>query len=291
MNTPNETSTDPGTKSAAEIERDVHASRARVEQTLDQIQDRLSPGQLIDQTVTYLRDGGGGEFARNLGESVKQNPLPVALIAAGVGWMMLGGHQYRSNGDSEPTDWDDHHDRFGEPYVGLAERHPTYAGFDAPGADTTSASGAASDLGDRLKDTARDAKDSLGALGDETRERIADAGSDAADRARHLRERARQRSRRVKQSVLQTINEQPLILGAIGLAIGAALGAAVPPSEVEDRLMGETRDEALRRAEEVGREQAEKARDAAATIAAAARDEAEALTPDAEPEADRPASV
>ncbi len=289
MNTRNEASTDPGTKSAAEIEREVHASRAQVEQTLDQIQDRLSPGQLIDQAVTYLRDGGGGAFARNLGESVKQNPLPVALIAAGVGWMMLAGQQYRPNGDAEPMDWDDQHDGFDKHYAGLAEANQTYSSLQAPGRDTTSASGMASDLGDRLKDTARGAKDSLEGLGEEARERMADAGSDAADRARYVRERARQRSRRVKQSVLQTVNEQPLILGAIGLAIGAALGAAVPPSEVEDRLMGETRDEALRRAKDVGREQAEKARDAAGVIVAAAREEAEALTPDAEPKADRPA--
>ncbi|MEJ1937241.1 hypothetical protein WDZ92_44170, partial [Nostoc sp. NIES-2111] len=36
--------------------------------------------------------------------------------------------------------------------------------------------------------------------------------------------------------------EQPLVLGAIGLAIGAAIGAALPSSDVENRLMGEPAD-------------------------------------------------
>ena len=276
MKTSNETSTDPGAKSAAEIELEVNASRARVEQTLDQLQDRLSPGQLIDQAVTYFRDGGGGEFTRNLGESVKQNPLPVALVAVGVGWMMLAGQHTGRNGDAVP-DRDDDHDADGH-YVGLAEPYQTYS--EPYGA----AAGTAGGVGDTLDALGEQARE----MSDEARKRMVRASKDAADRARDVRERARHRGRRVKQSVLQTINEQPLILAAIGLAIGAALGAAVPPTEAEDRLMGEARDEALRRAKEVGREQAEKARHAADTIVAAAREEAKGPGPEADPAIDRP---
>jgi hypothetical protein len=87
--------------------------------------------------------------------------------------------------------------------------------------------------------------------------------------------------RRARHGVLRTLDEQPLVLGAIGLAIGAALGAALPPSETEDRLMGEARDEALRRATKAGRKQAEKARAAAGAVVQAAREEADkqGLTP------------
>jgi hypothetical protein len=72
------------------------------------------------------------------------------------------------------------------------------------------------------------------------------------------------------------------VLGAIGLAIGAALGAALPPSETEDRLMGDARDQALRRATKAGRKQAEKARAAAGAVVQAAREEAnkQGLTPE-----------
>ena len=52
----------------------MKAERAHVEETLDAIQERLSPGQLVDQAVTYLRTGGGADFVRNLGETVRQPP-------------------------------------------------------------------------------------------------------------------------------------------------------------------------------------------------------------------------
>ena len=95
-----------------------------------------------------------------------------------------------------------------------------------------------------------------------------------ADRAHDARARAGYYGRRARHGILRTFEEQPLVLGAIGLAIGAALGAALPPSETEDRLMGEARDDALRRAAKVGREQAEKARATATAVASAAREEA-----------------
>jgi hypothetical protein len=47
------------------------------------------------------------------------------------------------------------------------------------------------------------------------------------------------------------IRDQPLVLGALGLALGAALGAALPETETENRLMGETSDEVKKQAKDV----------------------------------------
>jgi Protein of unknown function (DUF3618) len=84
--------TDPGSRSPAELEREVRESRADVERTLDAIRDRLSPGQLVDQVAHYMRDNGG-EFARNFGDTVRQNPVPVVLVGVGLAWMMLGSRR------------------------------------------------------------------------------------------------------------------------------------------------------------------------------------------------------
>jgi hypothetical protein len=110
--------------------------------------------------------------------------------------------------------------------------------------------------------------------------------------ARTTRARAGHYGRRARHGVLRTLDEQPLMLGAIGLAIGAALGAALPPSETEDRLMGEARDEALRRATKAGREQAEKARAAAGAVVQAAREEADkqGLMPESKPSTSGPSA-
>ena len=58
MNTTN------GQKSSAELEREVSAQRDRVEARIGEIKDRLSPGQLIDEVLSYTKDGGG-KFASN----------------------------------------------------------------------------------------------------------------------------------------------------------------------------------------------------------------------------------
>jgi hypothetical protein len=293
--------TDPGSKSAAEIEREVHQSRAEIEQTLDAIGARLSPGELLDQAIGYFRDGRGGEFARNLGDSITQNPIPLALVGVGLAWMMLGGQRVGQNGDRpESPYWDDDPDAFeDDPYTGLAEEGMAYmhTGGDLPGGGYGDQR---TGLGEDLRERGRAAKDKLGEFGDQARdaaararEGVAHAGATIADRAHEARGRithagaraarcahdARARAgyygRRARHGVLRSLYEQPLVLGAIGLAIGAALGAALPPSETEDRLMGDARDEALRRATKAGRAQAERPRAAAGAVVQAAREEAD----------------
>jgi hypothetical protein len=289
----NTTSTDPGSKSAAEIEREVRQSRAEVEQTLDAIGARLSPGELLDQAIGYFRDGRGGEFARNLGDSITQNPIPLTLVGVGLAWMMFGGQRFARNGEHlEPDYWDDDPEWTEDHYVGLAEEGTAYL---HPGADLRSGAS----VGDEPSEAGGTAKDRLGEFGDQARdaaararERAERAGARVADRAQHARERvgragarvadrahdARRRAqhygRRAREGMLRSLDEQPLVLGAIGLAIGAALGAALPPSRAEDELMGEARDAALRRAAKAGRAQAEKVRAAAGAVVGAAREEA-----------------
>ena len=274
------TGTDPGSKSATEIERDVQQSRAEIEHTLDAIQERLSPGQLVDQAVNYFRGGRGVDFARNLGDSIAANPIPVTLMGVGLAWMMLSGQRSARDGDrGEPAYWDEDLDPIEEHYTGFAEEGMAYLG---PEADSGGG------VGEDLKEAGRAAKDKLGELGEQARhagaqarERVGRARSGVAERAHDARARAGYYGRRARQGMLRSLDEQPLVLGAIGLAIGAALGAALPPTETEDELMGETRDKAVRRATKVGREQADKVRDAAGAVAAAAREEAgkQGLTP------------
>ena len=58
------------------------------------------------------------------------------------------------------------------------------------------------------------------------------------------------------------MREQPLALGAIGLAVGAVLASAAPRTRVEDEWMGDASDRLTDRAKEAGREQLDRASDA-----------------------------
>ena len=80
-------STNPGDRSAAEIERDVERTRARLTGTVEELKDRVSPGQMAEQAMDWLRSSGGRRFAGNLGATVRDNPVTAeyARLMSGPG--------------------------------------------------------------------------------------------------------------------------------------------------------------------------------------------------------------
>ena len=316
-----EKTTDPGTKSAAELEREVEAQRAQVEDDLDQLQDRLSPGQMMDQLFDYVKTGNGAEFTRNLGRSMRDNPIPLALMGVGMAWLMMGGQSGRSRYDQLEgfdrdwdREWDDDRYERGWDHRWNRDRHgwderfaddkddiagdpvalgmtPQARGGTAPadGDDKgmmAKAGDMAAKAGDAIGDMAGSLRGRAAAAGEEVGDAMRGTGEAASRYGRNLKHGARRYrdrfgrtvdryGRRARQGFFDTLEEQPLVLGAIGVAVGAALGAALPATEHEDELMGETRDRLKRQAEEEGRRQAEKARDMADAAYGAAKDEAD----------------
>jgi hypothetical protein len=58
---------------------------------------QLSPGQVVDDLMAYFRGSEGGDFARNLLDSVRSNPLPAALTGIGL----TNTHQPRAASDGD----------------------------------------------------------------------------------------------------------------------------------------------------------------------------------------------
>ena len=111
-------STNPGSKSPEEVQREVRQSRAEVEETLEAIQERLSPGQLFEQAVDYMRSSNGSDFLRNLGAAVRDNPVPVALVGTGLAWLMMSGARSRRR---RYDDDDDLLDEYAEGHYGAGD--------------------------------------------------------------------------------------------------------------------------------------------------------------------------
>jgi len=74
--------------SASQIQGDIDVRRKRIEDKIDAIQQRVSPGQLIDEVLTYAKESGGSEYVSNLGTALKSNPLPVALMGVSLVWLI-----------------------------------------------------------------------------------------------------------------------------------------------------------------------------------------------------------
>lgn len=69
-------------QSRIEIER----TRADMGETVDAIQQRLSPENVKEQAKTQAKQGAR-DAGSGLVETIKQNPVPVAMIGAGLGWL------------------------------------------------------------------------------------------------------------------------------------------------------------------------------------------------------------
>lgn len=184
-------------KSPDRLEREVDRARERVGKSVDELSDRFSPGELIDQAFDMAREHGG-EFGRNLGAQVKNNPMPMILTSIGISWMMM------SSGKS-----------------GAAQAYKPRS---------TSKGKDGSSLKDTLGDTASKSRDKAAAVGD----RMHDANVNAKESAQNARD-----------SLAQFYRDQPLLAGSLGIAIGAALGALIPPTEVEDDMLGEVSDRSV----------------------------------------------
>jgi hypothetical protein len=72
-----------------EIEADLERTRRHLDETLFRLKEQLSPGQLVDQAVGLMRERRGDAYLRRLGETVRDNPIPVMLLAVSLAWLMV----------------------------------------------------------------------------------------------------------------------------------------------------------------------------------------------------------
>jgi hypothetical protein len=71
-----------------QLEQQAESNRAAVADTLEELKERLTPGEILDQLLSYSKEGGN-EFLSNLGRQVTSNPMPVTLIGAGLAWFLF----------------------------------------------------------------------------------------------------------------------------------------------------------------------------------------------------------
>jgi hypothetical protein len=94
----------------AELEREIEEDRRRIGERLEAIQQRLSPGQLLDEALAYAKSSGGGEFAANLTTQVKSNPIPTALLGVSLAWLMAGSKTAPSSESDYSGDYHSNYD-------------------------------------------------------------------------------------------------------------------------------------------------------------------------------------
>lgn len=76
------------TETLSDLERDIEESRARLDRTIDRIQDRLTPRHLVEEVIGSARQTPLNGLYDSALAAVRGNPVPVLLIAAGVGMLL-----------------------------------------------------------------------------------------------------------------------------------------------------------------------------------------------------------
>jgi hypothetical protein len=70
------------------LEKDIEESRARLDLTIDRLQDKLSVSGVVDDLLGSARTNSHAPTFDEALAVIKRNPVPVMLIAAGVGWLL-----------------------------------------------------------------------------------------------------------------------------------------------------------------------------------------------------------
>jgi len=197
-----------------QLERDSEAARRRLAEDLDELRERITPGQLVDQLVDYVQEGSGGTFFRNLKRQTLGNPLPVTLIGAGLAWLMLA----RGGNDG-----------------------------GAPAARRWDTSAARNQIGDAADTAVRSTAEFAASTSDAAARAFGTAAERASRTSAAFAEGARSAGRNAAgagRDVFDFAREQPYLLAGIGIAFGAALAAILPRTQAEDNLLGEASDKA-----------------------------------------------
>lgn len=282
-------------RSSRQIRSDIDRTRENMDETFAALDSKLTPTQ-IGLEVWNLFKGGSSAGASKLWRVAREHPMPAAVIGLGLGWLLVES----SRGDEAPTGYDARYQSFrGTDYRGGAgdygygrASYASTAGYSAYD-DETDSEGRLSAAKDKVKDVAGSAReavsdvtdrvgDRVGDAADWTKEHALDLGHKAKDQAYALKGKAKYQARRAKTGFWQTLEENPLMVGAATLAVGVIAGLAIPSTDKEDELMGETRDRMFEEVKEAGQEVLEKGKHVAEAVADKVKQEAQSqgLTPE-----------
>jgi ElaB/YqjD/DUF883 family membrane-anchored ribosome-binding protein len=253
-------SDEPGSR-AAEIEREIEHTRAKMSRDIDEISERLRPANLARDTVETVRHEARRTTA-NLADLMRENSLAVAAVGLGATWWFVqrerggpvSGDRMHRYAYTAPDQWGGEYDR-------RRTRLRTRVG-DRVAEARDAVSHVATDVADR----ASAAKERALEAGGRVQERVHDLGEGARRRVSDLGVRAREQGRRAQTGVERTLEENPLLLVAGAAVLGLTIGLLLPSTEREDEMLGPTRDRLADRAGETVDRAKEVATDAAREV-------------------------
>ena len=271
-----------GATSTSAIRADIERTRERLGANVEALGAQLNPSNLKQRLKDSVREATIGkvqhmasntteritETGRGLAQVIRDNPLPAAVAAAGLGWLILSSRDQRD-----------------------ARRLPNNDPYEFGNTRESGQSKVRESVRNIAGSVADKAHDLTERAGDATQrvvEKAKEAGEVVAEKADAAVQSVQQRTRSGTRRLGNQFEDTPIGVGAVALALGLAVGMSVPATRKEAELMGDARDKLLDKTRERVAETTERVervverampevknvvRDAAREVREAARDE------------------
>lgn len=317
------------------IRANIEQTRAEMSETVNALQERLSPTAIKEQAQEQFHDvkeqvkeqvqeqiqhakeavreatigrvehmvsnasDTFNETRTSVADTIRQNPIPAALVGIGLGWLFMnrssaqpvrysgrgsvrgggrgsqvynqGGRDYRVNYNTaqgnQPYYADAYEDqRFSQ----VGPRYQNQQSQGMVGSTISGARDAAGNVVDTVSDTASSVASTVSDTASNVASTVSNTASNVVDQAQetvsYLTDQAQYQAQRVEDRFQQALSNNPLAVGAITLALGTAVGLAIPQTQRENQLMGEARDTLIDRAQDVASETIEKVQRVASEV-------------------------
>jgi hypothetical protein len=279
-------------KSLSDMERETEHTRADLIHTVDELHSRVSTWAIKEEVKAYARDTGN-DLINTLERKARENPLQTVAVAAGLvypAWRLLinipapvllvgaglaltqfselsrapngaGNRQGEGDGDGH-----------GEQLTDGLKRTPQNL--------SSNLSQAAEGLKGKVADAAEQARTGVSEGLSAVRSRAAAAISDTTesacaaasgtviaateavsatyrsgiDAASRTGDQLSESFSQSKENLLETMERHPFLVGGVGLLVGALIASALPVSQTENRLFGDTSDDLKNRASDMASE-------------------------------------
>jgi hypothetical protein len=278
------------------IRHDIDHTRERMSHTIDEIGDRLNPHHIKAQVKQNVRDATIGraetmarhaadrvnETRTGMMDTIRDNPIPAAMVGIGLGWLMWNGKREHSHerSDTFRGDWylGDQDLSRGEYGRGQYETGTMDRMRDRADRMTGEVRERASHMADEAGEMADRTRNAVGHAVDRTQEALSDTTDRAQELAVEFADRTRYRAHRVEDRFNDGMSDNPLAMGAAAVALGIAAGLSVPATRTESRLMGNARDQVVDRVRDMAEDAGEKAQNVASRVMENAEDTVRSAT-------------
>jgi hypothetical protein len=259
------------------IRAQIDQTRQRMDHTIDALGRRFQGRHLIDEALHFVRTKtensnmtqitnrlktSADATMHTVVDTVKANPIPSALIGAGVAWYLYS--QVRPHRESDAYTYEDPIRGYDEAYNGGSDVGEPVAGT-------------ATGVGERLREKAGHLRDRSREAMASARESLHHVGARAGEIKARVRDQSHVLMQKGRERVVTTVDQHPLESGLACLALGVIIGISLPTSRRVRTAVGP----GARQLRDRSREVIERGRNVARTAAHAAMEEAEAqgLTP------------